>query len=155
MTWRLCARRTGPRRGITIIEIGAASVMLAILLASTVQVLRALDLRQRAMEERALALQAVQNLAEQIGNLPWEQITQDAVRQLVVPESFAARVPRAEVVAEITDQAEPLVAKRVSVELSWPAPDDQVAKSVRLTSWVFPAQSPLPLEEGRGEGELQ
>ena len=142
MSCRMRVRNPSRRRGMTVIEIGVAAVMLATILASTVQVLRVLETRQRAADRRALALQAVQNLTEQIGNQPWEKLTPEAVRQFAVPKSVAARLPGANVVVEVVDEAEPVEAKRVSVELIWLAADKQYAKSIRLTSWVFPGQLP-------------
>ncbi len=127
---------------MTIVEIVVAAGMLAVLLASSVHVLRGLTTEQRAAERRTLALQTVQNLAEQVGNTPWEQLTPEAASQLAVPVPVKAFLPGAKLAVTVVDEREPIVTKRVSIALVWNAPNGQPVSPIRLTSWVFDDEGP-------------
>lgn len=127
-----------PRCGMTLIEITAAAAMLAVLLASSVQVMRALATQQLAAARRVMALQTVQALTEELANVPWDKLTPDAANQLTVPDVVNLYLPAAALSATVAEEQEPVAAKRLSVELRWHAPNGQSTAPLRLTTWVYP-----------------
>src|SRR3990172_1343520 len=128
-------KRSG-HRGMTLIEIAAASTMLAVLLASSVQVMRVLATQQQAAMRRTMALEAVQALAEELANTPWDQLTPQAAEKLTVPDVVNTYLPGAALTATVEDEQEPVNLKRVSIELGWRTPNGQPAGPLRLTAWV-------------------
>jgi hypothetical protein len=106
------------------------------------QMLRALGDHQRATQRRALALQTVQALAEQFGNLPWDQLTAQSAEEATVPAVAGVHLPGAKLAIEVQLEQEPLPAKRVTVALSWNGPGGQPSSPVRLTTWVYRPDSP-------------
>lgn len=130
--------KQGLRRGVTLIEITAAAAMLAVLLASSVQVMRALATQQLAAARRVMALQTVQALTEELANVPWDKLTPDAADKLTVPDVVNLYLPAAALSATVAEEQEPVAAKRLSVELRWHAPNGQPTAPLRLTTWVYP-----------------
>jgi type II secretory pathway pseudopilin PulG len=129
--------RWPPRCGMTLIEITAAAAMLAVLLASSVQVMRALATQQLSAARRMMALQTVQSLTEELANAPWDELTPDAADKLTVPDVVNLYLPSAALSADVVEEQQP-AAKRLSVELRWQAPNGQPSAPLRLTTWVYP-----------------
>jgi type II secretory pathway pseudopilin PulG len=126
-----------PRSGMLLVEIIAAIAILAVLLTSTVQVMRVMTTQHVAADRRTLALETVQNVAEQIGNIPWAELTPEAAGKLTVPDAVKPFLPEAKLAATVTDLQEPVAAKRVSIELTWNAPNGINSRPARLTVWSF------------------
>ena len=129
---------------MTLIEITAAAAMLAVLLASSVQVMRVLAAQQVAAARRGLALQTVQSLTEELANVPWDELTPDVASKLTVPDVVNLYLPSAALSASVVDEERPVTAKRLSVELRWQAPNGQPAAPLRLTTWVYPEDMLAP-----------
>ena len=125
-------------------EIVAAASVLAVLLATAVQMLSALAERQRAAERRTLAMATAQAVVEQLANMRWAELTPQAAERIAVPPEAEAFLPGAQLEAAVIDEREPTAAKRILVKLSWSGPGRQPAGPVRLTAWSFPDE---PLEE--------
>jgi prepilin-type N-terminal cleavage/methylation domain-containing protein len=139
---RTCSCRQGSasraRRGVTLLEITVASGILVILLSGAIQMLRAVSSQQRAGDRQADALQAVQVVSEEIGNLPWEGLTSESAAQVGIPSRLERRLRGAKLAVTVAEQAGPIPTKRVLVELTWPGADGRPAGRARLTTWVFP-----------------
>jgi type II secretory pathway pseudopilin PulG len=129
------------RRGLTLLEITIAAVLLGLVMTTSVQVLRALQTQQRAADRRAAALQAVQSLAEQVSNLTSEDITTERLKQLEITGQMATYLPEAKLVTSLAEERDPIPAKRVAFELTWRGPNGQHTAPVRLTVWVYSDES--------------
>jgi type II secretory pathway pseudopilin PulG len=129
------------QRGMTILEITLAAGLLGILMTVSVRMLRVMGDRQRAGERRAAALQTVQAIAEQLENMPWDDLTASAADEIAVPETMAHHLPGAKLNVTVSEESEPVVAKRATLELRWNGPRGQPAAPVRLTTWAFPGAS--------------
>jgi len=136
------------RRGMSLLEITLAAGLLGILMTVSVQMLRVMGDRQRAAERRATALHTVQALTEQLSNLPWDQLTASGANELSIPETVSRYLPGAKLSATVREESEPVVAKRLTLELQWNGPRGQAATPVRLTVWSFP-DSAQQVERGR------
>ncbi|HEY3395520.1 MAG TPA: type II secretion system protein [Lacipirellulaceae bacterium] len=136
-----CPRHAAPvverRRGMSLLEITLAAGLLGVLMTVSVQMLRVMGDRQRADERRAAVLQTVQALAEQLENMPWKKLTAGAADEIAIPETMVRHLPGAKLSVSISEETEPVVAKRVTVELRWKGPRGQPAAPVRLTTWAF------------------
>ena len=125
------------RRGFTIMEMVVAAGILALLLTTTVHMLRVLTDHQRASDRRATAIEAVQAVAEQVGNLPWDQLTTESAQQITIPQQLEARLPGTIVTIEVDEEASPVADKRIMVELTWIGQDKETVAPIRLTTWAF------------------
>jgi Tfp pilus assembly protein PilE len=125
------------KRGITIVEITAAAAMLAVLLATSAQVMRSLATRQEAAARRAMALQTVEAVLEEFSNRPWDELTPATAGQVTLPEVATMHLPGASVAATVADVTDPVAAKRLAIELQWNSPTGQPARPVQLTTWVY------------------
>ncbi len=133
--------KPGWRRGLTIIEVAAAAAMLAVLLASSVQVMRALANQQIAAARRVMALQTVQSLTEELANTPWDQLTPESAGKLTIPDAAKRYLPGVALSANVAADDEPVESKRLSVELRWRTPSGQQSAPLHLTTWVYPGES--------------
>jgi hypothetical protein len=111
-------------------------------MAVSVQMLRVMGDRQRAVERRNVALETVQALAEQLGNMPWDQLTHETAEQMRIPEAIARHLPGGEISVAILEESDPVVAKRMTLELR--GPHSQPVAPTRLTTWVYPDESSSP-----------
>jgi len=130
--------KSGERRGLTMIEIAAAVAMLVVLLASSVQVMRALATQQLAAARRVMALETVQALTEELANMPWDQLTPETAGKLTIPQVVSLYLPGAALSATVAADHEPVESKRLSVEFRWRTPSGQPSAPLRLTTWVYP-----------------
>lgn len=126
------------RMGLTMIELIAAATILAVLLASTVQVIRVLDSQQRNVARRTLALEIAQALLEELGNTRWEELAPAVGTEWTIPEALTQSLPGATASATIVEEQDPVVAKRVTIEIEWPTASGVSAAPTRLTTWVYP-----------------
>jgi hypothetical protein len=123
---------------MTLLEITLAAGLLGVLMTVSVQMLRMMGDRQRAGERRAAALQTVDALAEQLGNMTWDELTPAAGDELTIPETMKRHLPGAVLHATVVEESEPISAKRLTIELKLDGPRGQAAAPVRLTTWAFP-----------------
>jgi hypothetical protein len=123
-------------RGLSILEVTLAAALFSMLVATSLQMMRVVSNRHLASERRDYALQAAQAISEQVVNIPWDELTTDAVEQITVPPAIAERLPAVKLSIELADEPEP-TAKRARVEVSWQNPARQMS-SLSLTSWSFP-----------------
>src|SRR4051812_21411578 len=128
------------RRAFTLLELTIAAAMLALLLTTSVQMLRALSVHQRASERRAVALEAVQAVADQVANIPWDHLTAESATKVPIPKPLDGYLPGAKLSVSLDEQAAPQ-SRRIHVELTWNGSDGQTVAPVRLTSWAFPELS--------------
>jgi hypothetical protein len=124
-------------------EISIAAATLAALMTMSVQMIRAMGGQQQAVERRALAMQTVQALAEQIGNMPWEELSAESASRVELPAGIATQLRNARASATVHDEPEPVAAKRVTIELQWDGLGSAAVAPIRLTTWVFRDDLPL------------
>lgn len=129
------------RCAFTLLEVVIAAAMLAMLLTTSVQMLRGLSIHQRVSDCRAAALEAVQAVSDQIANIPWDQLTTESAKKVTIPKPLDGYLPDAKLSVSLDEVATPTTSRRIHVELTWQGPDGQAVAPVRLTSWVYPERS--------------
>ena len=125
------------RHGFTLIELSAAAAMLALLLTTSVQMLRVLSAHERATSRRAIALQAAQAITEEVSNLQWNQLTTETANQAKVPAQLGPLLPGSKLTLNVVEETTPAISKRIMLELVWNGTNGQAVAPVRLTSWAF------------------
>lgn len=125
------------RAAVTLLEVAVAAAILATLITVSVKMLRTLGDQQLGVARRVIALDAVQAIAEQLGNTPWDELTTEAAGRIDVPAPLQPYLPGANVDISIQAEEEPVRTKRVTARITWNGPGGQPAHPVQLTTWVF------------------
>lgn len=126
-------------RGMTLIEVSVAGVLLAVLITVSLQLMGATAARRRAVEDRQTAGVEASNVMERLAALPWEELTPENVA--AVRLSSEARKTLCEGRLEI-DVARPgdeplLDQKRITVSVGWQDRSGAPQRPVRLVSWRY------------------
>jgi len=129
-----------PPRAFTVLEVTVAAAMLAMLLASAMQMVHVVTVHQRSAVRRIVAIQAVQSISDQIANIPWDKLTTTSATQVGIPKPLEPYLPGAALKITLQDDAAPVNSKRLHVELGWSGPGGQPVAPVRLTTWIYPDQ---------------
>lgn len=122
-------------------ELTVATAVLAVLLASTTKMISVASDYVRLHERQSTALLALQAVAEEMENIPWESLDQQTASAISIPAAFASRLPGAKMTTRVNDETAP-TAKRVTVQLIWSGRGAQQAGPARLTIWSFPDNGP-------------
>jgi Tfp pilus assembly protein PilE len=125
------------RRGISLLELLAATVVLAALMAAVAQVAVLSAGQHAAMERRMLALSEAQQLVERISAMPWGEITETRLGEFTPSPELLKALPAAELAVSVADETGSPPGKRIVVEISWHAQPDVRARPVRLVTWRF------------------
>ena len=125
------------RRGFTLLELGAAGIMLVAMLAVCLQFFRAAATQRRALQQRRTALRAADNVMERLCARPWEQLTTEHARDLPLGEQVRSTLPGSELTIEIVQSDQDPAEKRITVQVRWPGGHGQPDRSVRLVAWKY------------------
>jgi Tfp pilus assembly protein PilE len=131
------------RRGLSILELAVAGVLLAALAVVCVKFFAASATQRRALAERRAALCEAANLMERLAARPYDQLTAKQLAQEKPSSPFAAVLPGTKLQIEVADAAGPPTGKRITLRLTWPGPDPAAPLCVQLISWRYP-KSPKP-----------
>lgn len=123
------------------IELAAAGVLLAVILAVCAQFFRATATQRRGLEARQIAMQEVANLMERLCARPWEEVTPEAAGLIELSEEAQRAIPDSKVEIDVLQPDDEPSAKRITVVLCWQPQPNQPPRSVRLVAWKYRAES--------------
>lgn len=132
---------SGRRRGISVLEVTLALMILTVSITGLVQLLATAAGQRRTSETRRLAAQEVANQAERIALLTWDELTTDRLAALRPSELLTAAVPSASLRTAVETEAGPPESKRVRIEIQWTDPSGQTVEPIGLTIWQFHRES--------------
>jgi len=125
------------RRGTSIVEMIVASVLLAAVMAASVQMLVVSSAGRRALQRRQVALQEASNLMEHLAARPWDDLTPQGVAA-VQPSQWARQaLSQPSVKIEIATSPDDPAAKRIAVTLDWRQAAGRQRPRVQLVSWRY------------------
>ena len=137
MATRLSSWPLRTRPGFTLVEVIAAAAMLAVLLVLAGQMLAQARRNSRIAEQRALALRTVENGLEELTARPWNEVTDEAISQLVLPPRLTRRWPQATLSGSVEEFSDPAPAKRLSLQVQ--LTPTQPVLAAKLTTWIYRA----------------
>ena len=137
MATRLSSLPLRTRPGFTLVEVIAAAAMLAVLLVLAGQMLAQARRNSRIAEQRALALRTVENGLEELTARPWNEVTDEAISQLVLPPRLTRRWPQATLSGSVEELSDPAPAKRLSLQVQ--LTPTQPVLAAKLTTWIYRA----------------
>jgi hypothetical protein len=137
------------RRGVTVLELSIATILVATVLAGTAQLLSVVAAQQRESERRLAALHEAANHMERLAVWPWDELTSENLAQLQLSPETSQALPQGLLRVQVTDGAaageENPVGKRLSVEVAWRNSAGREVEPVRLVAWRFAAEeAPSP-----------
>ena len=125
------------RDAFTLVELAVTTALLAVLLTFITQSMAAVERHMRRTDERAGLMRTVENLMEEATLGDWDDIDDQRIRELTIPEHVRRRWPKARLTGEVVDESEPIAGKRVTLVLRR-APGRR-ERPVTLTAWVYQA----------------
>jgi Tfp pilus assembly protein PilV len=135
---RVSRTTTRRRRGSLLVEVTIGTVLLAIIMTVTVQVLGFAAHERGAAERRQRALLEAGNLMERITAYSFDEVTAERVRRITLSESARQALAGAELAIDVAaiNHAADDAAKRISVRIRWHNRAGLWEGPVRLTSWI-------------------
>jgi hypothetical protein len=125
------------RRGFTVWEILAASVLLGALTTFCLQFIHAAASQRQASQARLAALQEASNTLEQLYALGWDELTPEAARRAETSRHLAKIIPGGELEVVIDGPSGTPPAKRIAVLVRWRIDNQRPAEPVRLVAWRY------------------
>lgn len=125
------------RRGIGLMEIAAAGILLAVMLTVSLQFVRATSGQRRGLQARRTAIQEAANVMERLCARSWEELTPEVAAQVQLSEEARRAFPDGELQVEVALPEKEPDGKRIAVVLRWPAGPEQPDRSVRLVAWKY------------------
>ncbi len=117
------------------LELFVATVLFGAVLATFLPLMKSVAQMQRATDRQKIALREANNVLEEIAPRPWSELTAEALSEIKLPDSVKSNLPDATLKISVNEQSEPVVAKRVAVQLSWLPQPGRPTESVRLAAW--------------------
>lgn len=139
LPWATASRR----RGVTLLEVCVALVVLAAAMTALAQLIAANGRQRRTNDQRLAALQEVANEAERLATLPWDELSQDKLTTWQPSQELAAVLPAAQCAVQMSDETGPPRARRITLSVAWTNAVGQGVAPVDLTFWRF-AQEAAP-----------
>ncbi len=125
------------RCGFSLVEVAAAFVLLAALLAVTLQIVLMAGEHQRTAWHRRVAMLEAANQMERLAGQPWSALTPEAAATASLsPE--AQTLPGAKLAVRIEPAEGEPRAKRITVQVRWWERPGQPEQPVRLVAWKYP-----------------
>ncbi|MBN1851282.1 MAG: prepilin-type N-terminal cleavage/methylation domain-containing protein [Pirellulales bacterium] len=125
------------RTGFTLVELAVAIAMVAALLALVGEMIVFARLASRTMQQQAALDQDADNLLDRITGLPWETIQPGADFSDSLPRAFIDGLAGLTWDVVVTEETDPILAKRITVRLSRPVRGNREQPTVRLTAWLY------------------
>ena len=132
---RPCSRA---RRGSLLAEVAMATVMVMIAMTLTIKVLGYVGSQRRVAEHRQRAVQEAANVLERLTAHPYDEITAEQARGMVLAPSAQQSLPGADLSVSVAEEwpGPGRAAKRIGVRLRWHGRSGEWESPVRLTTWV-------------------
>lgn len=127
------------RRGMTLVELTIAAVLLGVAMTATVQILGWVAAERRSLERRQCAAQEAANLMERLAARPWNRLSPAEVRDVALSEPARRLLPGAELTVAVDEPSRtgPVASKRIALRIRWRNRAGGWDAPVRLSSWTF------------------
>jgi hypothetical protein len=119
------------------LEVCVALLILAAAMVAIAQLLVLAAQQRRAVDRQRVATREVANLMEQAMALPWEQLSEEGLRDLQLSEVSQLRLPEARANLQVMVEEGPPLGKRVTVQVDWRNRAGLRPQPVELSAWRF------------------
>ena len=128
------------RRGMAIVEVLVAGVVLAAMMTIALQMFAATAAQRRAARDQLTATQEAANVMERLAAVPWDTLTEDGTAGVELSGSAGRALPEVKLEIEITaspGEADALAAKRIGVIVSGQERNGHARSHTRLVAWRY------------------
>ena len=138
------------RRGIYLLEMAVAGVMLLALMTLCVRYFAVTATQRRALDQRQAALGEAANVMERVTARPWSDLTAEELSKISLSPETKLALPDGELKIDLADEeARPspptplpkgegkLEAKRITVTIRWQDNEGQWTQPARLVAWRY------------------
>jgi Tfp pilus assembly protein PilV len=128
---------SGSKAGATIIECAVALLILAAAFTTATQMCISNIAQQRRFAERQYLRLQAENLMEQAFAVPFDELDEQTIGELVIPDDWQSRLGDVQITAEVTDNEEEMSGKRIHLEIRRTTPQGQLVRPIRLTAYRY------------------
>jgi len=125
------------RRGMTMLELLLAGVLLGVLMTVCLQMLSAAAAQRRAADDRQTAVREAANLMERLSTVSFDALTPEGVGQVQLSDVARRALPGGELEVQLSSPPEQPGAKRIVVLLRWQDRTGRFVRPVRLVAWRY------------------
>ena len=125
------------RKGVTILEVTVAAVLLGTLMMVCLHLLSAASAQRRALDQRQAAIIELSNEMERLSALPWTELTRLKPADERISPWAQAILPEAKLTVELAAPAGDPAARRITASLRWQDPNGRFLPPVTLTAWKY------------------
>ncbi len=125
------------RRGISLLEVAVASVLLLAVMGLCLQLLQLTAGRHRATEMRQLAIREADNVMQRVTAVAWDELTPQAARQTHLSQEAGRRLTDGTLQVEIDASPDNPNAKRIVVRIEWQDRTGRPVRPVKLVAWRY------------------
>jgi Tfp pilus assembly protein PilE len=130
--------RMKSRRGMSLLEMAVAGVLLVVLAAVCVKFFAAAALQRKGMEQRQTALREAGNIMERLFARPYDELTAESAAKITLPAEVVHYLPKAELKIDLAAAGEGSPGKRISIVIRWQDSEGQWVEPARLVAWRHP-----------------
>lgn len=141
------------RRGVSVVEVSAASVVLICAFMLLAQLLYLIGRQERSAEARELAVQTVANELEAMLAEDWEALTIGEAQETKAPEEVRSLLSNLSLKRQVL-AGEEAASKQLRVELTWRDSTGTLVSPVTLVAWKHRAEA-APEESRPGNGQME
>jgi Tfp pilus assembly protein PilE len=128
---------TMKRRGMLLIEMAVAGVLLLALTAVCVKYFAVTAMQRRALDQRQTALSEAANIMELLTAEPWSNLTPETLTKISLSPETKSALIEGELKIDLTDENTKPNAKRITVTIRWQDQNGQWIEPVRLVAWRY------------------
>jgi hypothetical protein len=138
------------RRGIYLLEMAVAGVLILALLTLCVRYFAVTATQRRALDQRQAALGEAANIMERVSTRPWSDLTAEELSKISFSPETKLALPDGELKIEVADEdvrpsppvplpkgEEKLEAKRITVTIRWKDGEGQWTQPARIVAWRY------------------
>ena len=146
-------RNTKRRRcGFTLLEVIISGTLLGAVLIVSAQMVWSIARQREAILDRQMALAEASNAMERLFVRSWEELTEEAAKDVRLSDDFEQSLSGGKLSIEIGTLPDDLAAKRILVKVSWMHEPGQPVRSVQLVALRYRGEQAEDKDWTEGKG---
>ena len=133
-------RKKPKPHGFTLLEVVIAGTLLAAVLIVSARMVWSMARQREAILDRQTALAEAGNVMERLFSRPWDELSDEALKELRPSDDFQQALPGGKLSIELSTLPQVPAAKRILVKVSWIRGPQQPDRSVQLVALKYQVQ---------------
>jgi len=131
-----------PRRGSIIHEAIIAMLLATMVIVGAAEVMVVVWKQKREIERRSLARREAANLMEEVMLVPWQELAEEADRELELSDDAKTRLPNSSAKRTVGLLEDDDGAVRITIEVTWGDAQKRLGRPVLLVAWRYRQKEP-------------